>query len=102
MYTLVASTITQIVQKDDSRGRLFRIASDSTTMTRVASTNEALEMNGGQILTAYESILVYVPPGGELHAISTATPNISVTETTDSGASDEGYTRKPRVISPRN
>jgi hypothetical protein len=88
MFTLVANTVTQIVQKE-SRARLFRIASDSTTMTRIGTSDEQLQgSQGGQILTAYESILVLVPPGGELYAVSTATPNISATETADSGAGD--------------
>lgn len=90
MFTLVANTVQQIVQSANNP-RKFRISSDSTTMARIASTKEVLEEagQGGQILTAYESILVYVPPGGELYAISIGTPNISATEIDQGGVSIE-------------
>lgn len=80
MITLVASTITQLL-KPEQRPRLIRLYSDSTTVTRIARTTNDLEGSvSGHMLTAYESILVVLPPGEELLAVSSGTPNISIAE----------------------
>jgi hypothetical protein len=80
MITLVANTITQLL-KPEKKPRLIRLFSDSSTMTRIAKTTNDLEGSvSGHMLTAYESILVELPPGEELLAVSTGTPNISWAE----------------------
>ena len=80
MITLVASTITQLL-KPAKHPRMIRIFSDSTTLTRIGKTYNDLEGSvSGHMLTAYESILVELPPGEELLAVSTGTPNISWAE----------------------
>lgn len=81
MITLVASSITQLIKPNNQRPRLIRIFSDSTTMTRIAKTTNDLEgAVSGHMLTSNESILVELPPGEELLAVSTGTPNISWAE----------------------
>jgi hypothetical protein len=86
MITLVANTITQLL-KPEKKPRLIRLFSDSTTLSRIAKTTDALEgAKSGTMLTAYESILVELPPGEELLAVSTGTPNISWAEVGPRGA----------------
>ncbi len=85
MITLVAATITKIVQELD-RTRIILIYSDSTTITRLARERDVLEQStGGVGLTAYESILIKLNAGMEIFAISAGTPNISVVEVNASG-----------------
>ncbi len=80
MITLVASTATLIVKKADHQ-RHIRISSDSTTVTRLALTNNALEMaTGGYGFTAYQDVIVQLEAGQEVWAKSTGTPNISAAE----------------------
>lgn len=86
MLTLAASTITQLL-KPEKRPRLIRLFSDSTTVTRIGKSRDDLEGSvSGHMLTAYESILVELPPGEELLAVSTGTPNISWAELGPRGA----------------
>jgi hypothetical protein len=86
MITLVANTTTQLL-KPGNHPRLIRLFSDSSTMTRIAKTTNDLEGSvSGHMLTAYESILVELPPGEELLAVSTGTPNISWSEVGPRGA----------------
>lgn len=86
MITLVASTITKLL-KSESRPRLIRLFSDSTTVTRIGKNNSILEGDAsGQMLTAYESILIELPPDEELFAVSSGTPNISWAEVGIRGA----------------
>jgi hypothetical protein len=80
MITLVASTITKLL-KAEKRPRLIRLSSDSTTVTRIGKNNNILEGSAsGHGLTAYESILIELPPDEELFAVSSGTPNISWAE----------------------
>lgn len=80
MITLVAATITKIVQ-ELPRDRIIRISSDSTTITRIARERDVLEQTtGGYGLTAYESLVVSLKSGQEVFAVHAATPNISVVE----------------------
>lgn len=80
MITLVAATITKVVQ-EEPRNRIIQIYSDSTTITRLARERDVLEqITGGVGLTAYESILIRLPAGQEVFAINAGTPNISVVE----------------------
>ncbi len=86
MITLVANAITQLL-KPEKRPRLIRIFSDSTTATRIGTNYNDLEGSlSGHMLTAYESILLELPPGKELLAVSTGTPNISWAEVGPRGA----------------
>lgn len=80
MITLVAATITKIVQELD-RNRIIRIYSDSTTITTLARERDVLQTTkGGVGLTAYESILINLKAGQEIFANSAGTPNISIVE----------------------
>ena len=80
MITLVAATITKIVQ-EEPRNRYIRIYSNSTTITRIARESDVLEQTtGGVGLTVYESILIRLLAGQEVFAISAGTPSISVVE----------------------
>ncbi len=83
MITLVANTATLIVKKAKVP-RYIRISSDSTTVTRLAYTDNALEMaSGGYGFTAYQDVVVKVDAGQEVWAKTTGTPNISATEVTN-------------------
>jgi len=80
MITLVAATITLIVQ-EQSLNRYIRIYSDSTTITRIAREHDVLEQTTGGIgLTVYESILIRLSAGQEIFGISAGTPSISAVE----------------------
>lgn len=78
MITLAANTVTKLLKKSD-KIRYFRIMSDSTTVTRIATDQVVLEDSiGGFGITAYESVIVEVKEDEELFAKSTGTPNISI------------------------
>jgi hypothetical protein len=79
MITLVANTVKKLL-KSSNVPRMIRISSDSTTVTRIDTDQGALEAPGigGYGITAYESVLVELPEGKELFAVSTGTPNISL------------------------
>jgi hypothetical protein len=78
MITLVANTVTKLL-KSEKVPRMIRISSDSTTVTCIDTDQGALEApgTGGYGITAYESVLVELPAGKELFAVSAGTPNIS-------------------------
>lgn len=78
MKTLVAATVTKVLAAKDER-RFMRIMSDSTTITRMATDQAVLDSpSGGFGITAYESVIVDLPAGKEIFAISSVTPNISI------------------------
>lgn len=79
MITLVADTTTKLL-KGEQRLRYIKVASDSTTNTRLGYSSN-LEMAGlGYAITNAESIVVELQPNVELFARSTGTPNLSVAE----------------------
>lgn len=79
MITLVANTTTKLL-KGESRLRYIKVASDSTTNTRLGYSSN-LEMAGlGYAITSAESIIVELQPKVELFAQSTGTPNLSLAE----------------------
>ncbi len=80
MITLVASTITKLL-KSENRPRLMLLMSDSTTITRLGYSQESIEMSTqGFAFTAYESVIIELPAGKELFAVSAGTPNLSLAE----------------------
>jgi hypothetical protein len=82
MITLVANTATLIVKKANHQ-RYIRISSDSTTVTRLALTDNALQMaSGGYGFTAYQDVIVELEAGQEIWAKTAGTPNISAAEVT--------------------
>jgi len=80
MITLVANTTTKLL-KGEPRLRYIKVASDSTTNTRLANKDTGLEMASlGYAITNAESVIVELPPNVELFARSTGTPNLSWAE----------------------
>lgn len=86
MITLVASTVTTIISQEN-RDRVIRLFSDSTTLARISQNPDNLEVStGGHILTAYQSLLIELPAGQDLLAVSAGTPNLSWCEVSQNGA----------------
>lgn len=83
MITLVAATITKIVQ-EQPRNRIIRIY--SSNIARLARERDVLEQTTGGIeISFYESILINLSAGQEIFAISAVTPNISIIEVNAQG-----------------
>lgn len=79
MITLVANATTKLL-RGESRLRYIKVASDSSTNTRLGYSSN-LEIAGlGYAITNAESIVILLDPNVELFARSTGTPAISLAE----------------------
>lgn len=79
MISLSASTVKLIVAPAEFE-RYLKIVSDSTTVTRLGTTPTAIEMSMGFGITAYDQTIIKLPANKGIYAVSTGTPNISVSE----------------------
>ncbi len=80
MITLTADTRAILVPKQKT-DKYYRLTSDSATMTRIGYSEESIEMSYmGFCFTMGDNIIVYLPAGKEIHAISAGTPHIGVAE----------------------
>lgn len=81
VFPLVANTATLLVQKTE-RDRHFLIRQDiETVYSRLCRVeDETTNSTAGIMLTGQSPVLIFVPGGTELFAISTGTPDIGISE----------------------